>query len=112
MRKIFDRIEERFGIKPDRTAADIAFGSSDTLVWLTLKRQTLHFVPVFDNGDELSDPSRILTLHGTMRKTAITARAAKRCGTHGALTPIQNETRRAGDHADTGPEVQTVEVAR
>jgi transposase len=50
MRKMIDRTEERFGIKPDWIAADTAYGSSDTLVWLTLKRQILPFIPVFDNS--------------------------------------------------------------
>tara|TARA_R110002096_G_scaffold281657_1_gene475749 strand:- start:247 stop:768 length:522 start_codon:yes stop_codon:yes gene_type:complete len=50
MRKMIDRTEERFGIKPDWIAADTAYGSSDNLVWLTLKRQILPFIPVFDNS--------------------------------------------------------------
>ncbi|MFK7764749.1 MAG: hypothetical protein AB8B62_15915 [Roseobacter sp.] len=39
MRKVIDRSEERFGITPDWVAADTAYGSSDTFVWLKLKRQ-------------------------------------------------------------------------
>lgn len=50
MRKMIDRTEERFGIKPDWIAADTAYGSSDNLVWLTLKRKILPFIPVFDNS--------------------------------------------------------------
>lgn len=50
MRKMIDRTEERFGIKPDWIAADTAYGSSDNLVWLTLKWQILPFIPVFDNS--------------------------------------------------------------
>ena len=42
MRKMLDRTEERFGVKPDWIAADTAYGSSDNLVWLALKRQILH----------------------------------------------------------------------
>ncbi|WP_239479759.1 hypothetical protein [Actibacterium sp. 188UL27-1] len=51
MRKMPDRTEERFGMKPDWIAADTAYGSSDTLVWLALKRQILPFIPVFDKGE-------------------------------------------------------------
>lgn len=51
MRKMLDRTEERFGVKPDWIAADTAYGSSDTLVWLALKRQILPFIPVFDKGE-------------------------------------------------------------
>ena len=51
MRKMIDRTEERFGLKPDWVTADTAYGSSDNLVWLTLKRKILPFIPVFDKGE-------------------------------------------------------------
>lgn len=51
MRKMLDRTEERFGVKPDWIAADTAYGSSENLVWLALKRQILPFIPVFDKGE-------------------------------------------------------------
>jgi hypothetical protein len=51
MRKMIDRTEERFGVKPDWIAADTAYGSEDNLVWLALKRQILPFIPVFDKGE-------------------------------------------------------------
>ena len=47
MRKMLDRTEERFGLKPDWIAADTAYGSSDNLVWLTTKRKIPPFIPVF-----------------------------------------------------------------
>lgn len=50
MRKMVVRTEERFGLQPDWVAADTAYGSADNLVWLTLKRQILPFIPVFDNS--------------------------------------------------------------
>lgn len=50
MRKMIDRTEERFGITPDWVAADTAYGSSNNLVWLTLKRQILPFIPVVDHS--------------------------------------------------------------
>jgi len=50
MRKMIDRAQERFGLKPDRVAADTAYGASDNLVWLTLRRQILPFIPVFDKS--------------------------------------------------------------
>lgn len=50
MRKMLDRTEKRFGIKPDWIAADTAYGSADNLVWLTLKRKILPFIPVFDHS--------------------------------------------------------------
>ena len=51
MRKMIDRTEERFGLKPDWMAADTAYGSTDNLVWLTLGRKILPFIPVFDKGE-------------------------------------------------------------
>ncbi len=51
MRKMLDRTEERFGIKPDWIAADTAYGAADNLVWLTLKRKILPFIRVFDKGE-------------------------------------------------------------
>ncbi len=51
MRKMLDRTEERFGLKPDWVAADTAYGSTDKLVWLALKRIVLPFIPVLDKGE-------------------------------------------------------------
>ncbi len=51
MRKMIDRTQARFGLKPDWLAADTAYGSSDNLVWLTIKRQILPFIPVFDKSE-------------------------------------------------------------
>ncbi|MGA9435576.1 MAG: transposase, partial [Roseobacter sp.] len=51
MRKMIDRTEERFDLKPDWMAADTAYGSADNLVWLALKRQILPFIPVFDKSE-------------------------------------------------------------
>jgi hypothetical protein len=50
MRKMIDRTEERFGLKPDWVAADTAYGSADNLVWLALKRKILPFIPAFDHS--------------------------------------------------------------
>jgi hypothetical protein len=51
MRKMLDRTEERFGVKPDWIATDTAYGSSDNPVWLALERQILPVIPVFDKGE-------------------------------------------------------------
>lgn len=51
MRKMIDRTQKRFGLKPDWVAADTAYGASETLVWLALKRQILPFIPVFDKSE-------------------------------------------------------------
>ena len=51
MRKMIDRTQERFGLKPNWVAADTAYGSSDNLVWLAIKRRILPFIPVFDKSE-------------------------------------------------------------
>jgi hypothetical protein len=51
MRKMIERTEECFGLKPDWIAADTAYGGANNLVWLTTKRKILPFIPVFDKGD-------------------------------------------------------------
>jgi transposase len=51
MRKMIDRTKERFGLNPDWVAADTAYGSAENLVWLTLNRQILPFIPVFDKSE-------------------------------------------------------------
>jgi transposase len=49
-RTMLDRTEQRFGLRPDWLAADMAYGAEDNLVWLVLKRQILPFIPVFDKS--------------------------------------------------------------
>lgn len=49
-RTMLDRTEQRFGIRPVWLAADMAYGAGDILVWLTLKRPILPFIPVFDKS--------------------------------------------------------------
>lgn len=49
-RRMIDRTSERFGLKPDWVAADTAYGSAENLAWLTLDRQILPFIPVFDKS--------------------------------------------------------------
>ena len=51
MRKMIDRAQKRFGLKPAWVAADTAYGATETLVWLALKRQILPFIPVFDKPE-------------------------------------------------------------
>lgn len=55
MRKMLDRTEERFGVKPDWVAADTACGSSGNLVWMALKRQMLPSIPVFDKSERTDE---------------------------------------------------------
>lgn len=47
---MIDRTEERFGIKPERLAADTAYGSAPTLHWLVDDKQIAPHIPVIDKS--------------------------------------------------------------
>jgi transposase len=45
---MIERTEERFGLKPERLAADSAYGSAPTLDWLVNKKKIAPHIPVID----------------------------------------------------------------
>ena len=45
---MIERTEERFGIKPERLAADTAYGSAANLNWLVEEKQIAPHIPVID----------------------------------------------------------------
>jgi transposase len=47
---MIDRTEERFGLKPERLAADTAYGSAPTLAWLINERNIAPHIPVIDKS--------------------------------------------------------------
>jgi hypothetical protein len=47
---MIERTEERFGFKPERLAADTAYGSAATLDWLVDKKQIAPHIPVWDRS--------------------------------------------------------------
>jgi len=47
---MISRTEERFGLKPERLAADTAYGSAATLNWLVNEKQIAPHVPVIDKS--------------------------------------------------------------
>jgi hypothetical protein len=49
-KKMIERTEERFGIKPERLAADTAYGSAPTLHWLVDEKQIAPHIPVIDKS--------------------------------------------------------------
>ena len=49
-RTMIARTEERFGIHPERLAADSAYGSADMLGWLVNQRAIEPHIPVFDKS--------------------------------------------------------------
>jgi transposase len=49
-RTMLDRTEDRFGLKPDRLAADSAYGSAPMLNWLVEDKQITPHIPVLDKS--------------------------------------------------------------
>ena len=49
-RTMLDRTEERFGLKPQRLAADSAYGSAPMLNWLVEEKQIAPHIPVIDKS--------------------------------------------------------------
>ena len=48
--RMIDRTQERFGLWPERLAADAAYGSAETLAWLVHQRGIEPHIPVFDKS--------------------------------------------------------------
>ena len=47
---MIERTEERFGVKPERLAADTAYGSAANLNWLVNEKQIAPHIPVIDKS--------------------------------------------------------------
>jgi hypothetical protein len=47
---MIERTEERFGLKPERLAADTAYGSAATLDWIVTEKGIAPHIPVFDKS--------------------------------------------------------------
>src|SRR5438094_6854077 len=49
-RTMIERTEQRFGLKPERLAADTAYGSGANLNWLVNDKEIAPHIPVIDNS--------------------------------------------------------------
>ena len=61
-RTMIERTQERFGLYPERLAADSAYGSAEMLAWLVHERGIEPHIPVFDKSqrsDGTFEPSRL-----------------------------------------------------
>jgi hypothetical protein len=47
---MIERTEERFGLKPERLAADTAYGAAPMLNWLVEEKDIAPHIPVFDKS--------------------------------------------------------------
>lgn len=50
VRTMIDRVDERFGLYPERLAADTAYGSAEMLGWLVYEKGIEPHIPVFDKS--------------------------------------------------------------
>jgi transposase len=50
-RTMIDRVQDRFGLYPERLAADSAYGSAEMLNWLVHERGIAPHIPVFDKSE-------------------------------------------------------------
>jgi len=49
-RTMIERTEDRFGLKPERLAADTAYGAAPMLNWLVEEKGIAPHIPVFDKS--------------------------------------------------------------
>lgn len=54
-RRMIDRVEDRFKIKPRKLIADTAYGAAKTLEWLVNAKGIEPHIPVFDKGERGED---------------------------------------------------------
>jgi hypothetical protein len=47
---MIDRVQDQFGLYPERVAADTAYGSAEMLGWLVHERGIEPHIPVFDKS--------------------------------------------------------------
>jgi transposase len=50
-KKMINRVEERFGMKPDRLVGDTAYGTAPMLGWMVQEKGIAPHVPVWDRSD-------------------------------------------------------------
>ena len=72
------RALEKFGLKPNRLAADTAYGTADLLHWLDEEQKIAPHIPVFDKSAVEMEHSPALILHTMPSKIATHVPAAKR----------------------------------
>jgi hypothetical protein len=54
-RSMIERAQDRFGLWPERLAADSAYGSAENLAWLVHERGIEPHIPVFDHSNRRTD---------------------------------------------------------
>jgi hypothetical protein len=54
-KRMIARVQDRFGVWPERVAADTAYGSAEMLAWLVHERDIEPHIPVFDKSARRDD---------------------------------------------------------
>ena len=54
-REMIDRVQDRFGIKPDKLVGDTGYGSAEILGWLVEDRKIAPHIPVWDKSKRTDD---------------------------------------------------------
>jgi hypothetical protein len=90
---MIERTEERFGLKPERLAADTAYGSAATLGWIVTEKGIAPHIPSGIAPSVMTAPSPARTSPSTRRATSTSARRERR---HAILPGQQGRFRRSG----------------
>ncbi|CAM3226949.1 hypothetical protein ASTA108788_08755 [Asticcacaulis taihuensis] len=78
VRNMIERVDEHFGLYPERLAADTADGSAEMLGWLVYEKGIEPHIPVFDNLSVSMAPSVGSTSFTTTKMIFTDAPAARR----------------------------------
>lgn len=76
-RAMLERTEERFCLKPERLAADSAYGSAPMLNWLVEEKQITPHIPSSTSPSGMMGPSRVRTFATTSPPTPVSARLGR-----------------------------------
>jgi hypothetical protein len=70
---IIERTEERFDMKPERLAADTAYGSGANLNWLVNDKKIAPHIPVIDRSQREEREPSVGTISGSTRSATCTS---------------------------------------
>jgi len=76
---MINRVEDRFGIKPQRIIGDTAYGTAAILGWIVEQKQIETHTPVWDKTERTEVSLVGHTSLGMRRLTATSVRQEKRC---------------------------------
>ncbi len=86
---MIERAHDRFGLWPERLAADTGYGSAEMLGWLVHEKGIEPHVPVFDQSRELTAPSAVPTSPTMLAATSTPVQAARRCATQRSAAKVK-----------------------